>query len=111
MKLNRYALRGAIHRKGMAAMSCVRWLVTASSSTDALAESPNHNRRFPVREPGPEVAAPSPSAASSDVRKAAAGWLHARHAVMAQSTAKQMYPPDQAYPWMRVGRFGSTSSG
>src|ERR1700723_1347767 len=102
IKLNRYALSGAIHRKGMAAISCVRWFVTASSSTDALAESPSHNRRFQ----GPEAAAASPAASPSGA-SAAAGWLHARQAVKAQSTAKQMYPPDQLYPCVRVVRFGS----
>src|SRR3954462_8264905 len=37
MKLSKYRLSGAIHRKGTEAMFCEMWLVMASSSADAIA--------------------------------------------------------------------------
>ncbi len=42
-KLNRYSTSGSSHRKGIAAMFCVMWLVTASSSHEPVADSSSHS--------------------------------------------------------------------
>src|SRR5580698_7810195 len=54
MKLSRYRLRGSTHKNGMAAMFCVRWLVTASSRADAQAARPIQIRRSDQVGGGPE---------------------------------------------------------
>src|ERR1035441_3528398 len=45
MKLNRYKLSGSTQRNGIAAIFCVRWLVTASSRAEAHAARPIHTKR------------------------------------------------------------------
>ena len=64
----------------MAAMSCVRWLVTASSSTDAQAESVSHKNR--------SVEGGGLPASSSRASTATTGSRDDRHAVSPQSAAK-----------------------
>src|SRR5881396_2302141 len=44
MKLSRYSVRGASQSSGTDATFCVRWLVTASSSTDPVAASDSQRR-------------------------------------------------------------------
>src|SRR3989338_2640310 len=44
---SRYAARGATHRNGMTATSCVSWLVTASSRTEAVALSATQKNAGP----------------------------------------------------------------
>src|SRR5674476_68634 len=44
MKVSRYSTSGSTHRNGIGAMFCVRWLVTASSRTDAQHASAPHIR-------------------------------------------------------------------
>src|SRR5690348_3091541 len=102
MKLSRYAVSGRIHRNGMAATSWVKCVVTASSSTDALADRPTHNRRRPQA----GAAADSDSGAS-----ASAGAADERHAVHAQTAAKPTYAADQASACTRFVSDGSISTG
>src|ERR1039457_7121738 len=97
-------LSGRIQRKGIAATSCVRCVVTASSSTEALAARPSQRKRA-VHEGGGSMASWTWG------RTAAAGSPVDRQAVTAQMTTKQAYAADHAEPCSRVGRFGSTSSG
>src|ERR1035438_4457131 len=85
-------------------MSCVRCVVTASSSTEALAARPSQSKRAANGGGGSMVSSTSDDAA-------AAGSPIDRQAVTAQTTTKQAYAADQAEPCRRVGRLGSTSSG
>src|SRR3954466_12379506 len=104
MKVRRYTVRGRIQRKGIAATSCVRCVVTASSRMEALAESPSHNNRRGQVGLGAAI----PSSARSETRL---GTAAARHAVQLQITANATYAPDQISPCVRFARFGSMNNG
>src|SRR5512140_2517798 len=106
MKLNRYSVSGRSHRKGMAATSCVRCVVTARSRTEALAARPNQSRR--TDQPGSESAG---SWLSGTAAPESWGRVEARHAVTAQNAAKQTYAADHPRPCILVGRLGSISRG
>ena len=98
-------MSGTIQRNGMAATSCVRWLVTAKSNTDALAARPSHKRR--TAKVGGSA---KPSVADMPV-SGKADRAFVRQAVTPETMAKQTKPPDQIIPCMREGRFGSTRNG
>src|SRR5882724_3693023 len=86
----------------MAATSCVRWVVTASSSTEAAAASPSHMTR--AVQPGADSRARSESL--SIFFGNAAACVLVRHAARPQIAAKQTNPADQTSPCMREGRTG-----
>src|SRR5258708_4812683 len=103
MKLRRYAARGRIQRKGIAATSCVRWLVTANSRMLAEAASPSHSRRM-ARDGGAPMAESAGVAAMLDS-------LAERHAVTPQSAAKQTKAADQIMACAWLARLGSMRNG
>src|SRR2546427_7387052 len=98
MKLSRYSVRGASQSSGTDATFCVRWLVTASSSTEPVAAS-DSQRRY-----GGFVAALSSRSGSTrdgSVRQASA----------AQEAAKPVNSQDQRTTCSCAARYGSTTNG
>src|SRR5262245_22352263 len=106
MNVSRYTARGTIQRKGIAATSCVRWVVTASKRTEAQAASANQIRR--KVQPGAVYAAGSADSSNFFIT---AVCLLVRHAVSPQMAAKPTNPADQAIPCVCEERFGSTRNG
>src|SRR5216117_2483113 len=98
MKLSRYSVRGASQSSGTDATFCVRWLVTASSSTEPVAAS-DSQRRY-----GGFVAALS----SRSVSTAEGGVSQAS---AAQEAAKPVNSQDQKTTCSCAARYGSTTNG
>src|SRR6516162_5358273 len=107
MKVSRYVLRGRIQRKGMAATSWVRCVVTASSRIVAQAAKAVQRIRSPNVGPAsrPVVSAVGRTPLSTRA------LLVADQAATAHKTANTPYPVDQIAACVRTARFGSTSTG
>ena len=99
MKVARYSVSGTSQRSGTEATFCVRWLVTASSITDPVAESASHHTKSRL----------ATGAASLAAASAAARGV--RHASAAQRSAKAPKSQDHALTCWRPARYGSTSTG
>jgi hypothetical protein len=92
---------GASQSSGTAATFCVRWLVTASSSTEPVAESASQRAQGLLS---------SPEAASSTAGAAVAS-LGVSHATPAHSSAKAAKSHDQRAVWPAPPRLGSSRNG
>src|SRR5688572_7802230 len=100
MKLARYSVSGASHSSGTAATFCVRWLVTASSSTEPVADSASHRVTVDLS----NLNDASSLATSGSLRGV-------RHATIAHSSAKAANSQDQALTCWPAARKGSTTKG
>src|SRR2546422_10890516 len=98
MKLSRYSVRGASQSSGTDATFCVRWLVTASSSTDPVAVSDSQ------RGYGGFAAAFS----SSRLSPAEGGVSQAS---AAHKAAKPVKSHDQKTTCSCAAKYGSTTNG
>src|SRR5437016_3202686 len=100
MKLSRYRLSGAIHRSGMGATFCVRWLVVASSRADAQAAREIHNR----------IVVPLGLGAICSTKADWTGSMAMRlfHAATRHTIANTTNAPDQMRAWFDSASFGST---
>src|SRR5437867_8333042 len=99
MKVARYRLSGTSHRSGTDATFCVRWLVTASSSTDPVAESASHQAKRAFAIGAASVVSPE---------GAAAGVSHESAAHISAKTTKSH---DHALTCSLAGRNGSSANG
>src|SRR5439155_21345213 len=99
MKVARYRLSGTSQRSGTDATFCVKWLVTASSSTDPVAESPSHQAYS---------AFATGAAASISLTAAARG---VRQATAAHSSANAAKSHDHRLTCSRAANTGSTKNG
>jgi len=70
MNVRRYRVSGASHSSGMAATFCVRWLVTASSTTEPVVESASQCSTSPQRGGGAAGAAATAPGAGAALRRA-----------------------------------------
>jgi hypothetical protein len=99
MKVSRYSVSGASHRSGTAATFCVMWLVTASSSTEPVAESASQSA---IR----DALTGSAFACASSMR-----IRGVRQATPAQSSAKSAKSHDHSLTWSPAARNGSITKG
>src|SRR5579871_2398412 len=95
-------LNGNTQRKGIAATFCDRWLVIASSSTEAHAGSETHSTY--CRSPGC-------SAVPSALVSSTSGTVPERKAVRPHTATNTPYAMDHIQACWRVVIFGSKSTG
>src|SRR6267143_133857 len=98
MKLSRYSVRGASHSSGTDATFCVKWLVTASSSTDPVAAS-DSQRKYGCF--AASLSSNSLSTAEGGVSQASA----------AHKAAKPVKSQDQKTTCSCAAKYGSTTNG
>src|SRR3954471_20334971 len=99
MNVARYSVSGTSQRSGTEATFCVRWLVTARSITEPVAESASHHAKSRFATGAAWLAAAT--VATRGVREASA----------AQRSAKAPKSHDHALTCWRPARYGSTSTG